>query len=75
VLTKTESSSETGTSSSDYDGIEPVPQGDHRDRGLTKSSIEIEASPQASREEMYSLMVDDGVTLVLAKVLSDEGYR
>jgi hypothetical protein len=43
VLTKTESSSETGTSSSDYDGIEPVPQGDHRDRGLTKSSIEIDA--------------------------------
>ena len=43
MLTKTESGSETGTSSSDYDGIEPVPKGDHRDRGLTKSSIEIDA--------------------------------
>ena len=43
MLTKTESGSETGTSSSDYDGIEPVPQDNQRYRGLTKSSIEIDA--------------------------------
>lgn len=51
MLTKTESGSETGTSSSDYDSIEPAPQGDHRDRGLIKSSIAIDA-PRCRNERV-----------------------
>jgi hypothetical protein len=73
MLTKTKSGPETGTSSSDYNGIEPKWKDDREDRGnrVSNEPIEIDAPAQAARRNGNndSLMVDDGVALVLAKVL------